>query len=83
VLPLTFYASGFPTVGGALLLSSMLVFAIAVMKSGALSTDWLASESRGTIENATRHELAKALICTALAIDVLFGGAHLVDRYRF
>jgi hypothetical protein len=29
VLPLTFYASGFPTVGGALL-SSVLVFAIAV-----------------------------------------------------
>jgi hypothetical protein len=82
VLPLTFYASGFPTLGGALLLSSVLVFAIAVIKSGALSTTWLAGETWGTMENATWHELAKALICAALAIDVLFGGAHLMDRYR-
>jgi hypothetical protein len=82
VLPLTFYASGLPTVGGALLLSSVMVFAIAVMKSGALSTAWLVGETRGTIENATWYELAKALICAALAIDALFGGAHLVDRYR-
>jgi hypothetical protein len=82
VLPLTFYASGFPTVGGAFLLSSVLIFAIAVMKSGALSTAWLAGETRGTIENAARHELAKALICAALTVDVLFGGAHLFDHLR-
>jgi hypothetical protein len=81
VLPLTFYASGFPTVGGALLLSSVLVFAVMVMKSGALSAAWLAGETRGTIENATWHELAKALICAALTIDVLFDGAHLLDRH--
>jgi hypothetical protein len=71
-----------PTVGGALLLSSVMIFAIAVMKSGALSTAWLAGETRGTIEKATWYELAKALICAALAIDAFFGGVHLADRYR-
>jgi hypothetical protein len=82
VLPLTFYASGFPTAGGALLLSSVLVFAVTVVKSGALSAAWLAGETRGTIENATWRELAKALICAALTIDVLSDGAHLLDRHR-
>lgn len=81
-LPLTLYASGFPTVGGALLLSGVLVFAVAVMRSGALSTGWLAGRTRRTIENAARLELSKAWICAGLAIDVLFNGAHLLDRYR-
>lgn len=82
VLPLAFYASGFPTVGGALLLGGVLVFAVTVMKSGALSAAWLAGETPRAIENATWHELAKALICAALTIDVLFDGAHLLDRHR-
>jgi hypothetical protein len=77
-----FYASGFPTAGGALLLSSVLVFAVAVVRSGALATYWLAGETRTTIENATRLELAKALICAALAVDAFFGGARVLDRYR-
>jgi hypothetical protein len=82
VLPLTFYVAGFPTVGGALLLSGVMTFAFAVMKSGALSTVWLAAETPGTIKNATWFELAKALICASLAIDIFFGGAHLLDHYR-
>jgi hypothetical protein len=82
VLPLTFYASGFPTVGGALLLSTVMILAIAVMKSGALSTAWLAGETPSTIKNTTWYELTKALICAALAVDVLRGGAYLVDLYR-
>jgi hypothetical protein len=81
-LPLGLYASGFPTVSGAFLLSSLLVFTIAIVKSGALATCWLAGEARPTIENATRYELAKAFICAALAIDALFGGARVMDRYR-
>jgi hypothetical protein len=81
-VPLTLYASGLPTVGGAFLLSSVMVFAIAVMKSGVLSTAWLAAETRGTIGNATWYELAKAMTCAALAIDALFGGVHLLVRYH-
>lgn len=82
VLPLTLYAAGFPTVGGALLLSGVMIFAFAVMRSGVLSTDWLAGETPGTINSATWYERAKALICAALAIDVFFGGSPLMDHYH-
>jgi hypothetical protein len=73
-LPVMFYAVGFPTVGGALMLSGVMVFAIAIVRSGALSASWLAGETRGTIADATRYELAKALTYAALAVDALFGG---------
>ena len=35
------YATGFPNIGGVLLLSGLLVSAIAFVKSGAISTSWL------------------------------------------
>jgi hypothetical protein len=82
VLPLTFYAAGFPTVGAALLLSGVMTVAFAVMRSRVLSSDWLAGETPGTINSATSYELAKALICAGLAIDVFFGGPSLLDHYR-
>ena len=82
VLPLMFYAAGFPSLGGALLLSGVLVFAFTVVKSGALSTSWLARETRGSIGNASRLELAKAFVCAALAVDALFGGVRVIARYR-
>jgi hypothetical protein len=81
-LPLMFYAAHHPTLGAALLLSGVLVFAIAFVRSGALATSWLAGETRGTIGNATRYELAKALTCAALAVDALFGGMRVLYRYR-
>jgi hypothetical protein len=81
-LPVIFYASGFPTVGGALLLSTVLIVGLAIIKSGALSISWISGETRGSIQNSTRHELAKAFICAALAVDVLSGGAQLLDHYR-
>lgn len=81
-LAMTLYAAHFPTLGGALLLSGVLVFAIAVVRSGALATSWLAGETRGTIGNVTLYELAKALTCAALAVDTLFGGVRVLDRYR-
>jgi hypothetical protein len=80
--PLAFYASGHPTVGGALLLSSVVVFAIAVIQSGALATTWLARKSGVTLANATRYELAKAMICAGLAVDALSGGIRLMQRFR-
>jgi hypothetical protein len=80
-LPLMFYASGFRSVGSALLLSSVLVFAFALIKSGALATSWLAVQRRETIKNATRYELAKAMIFAALAVDALSGGLRLMHRF--
>ncbi len=80
--PLILYALGFPTVGGALLLSSVVVFAVAIIRSGALATSWLGNQTLKTIEKAIRFELAKALVCAGLAVDVLFGGARLINHYH-
>jgi hypothetical protein len=52
-VPVILYLAHFPTLGGALLLSGVLVFAIAVVRSGALSVSWLAGETRATIGDAT------------------------------
>jgi hypothetical protein len=46
----------------------VLVFALAVVRSGALSASWLAGEPGATIGDATRFELTKALTCAALAV---------------
>jgi hypothetical protein len=81
-LPLLFYAAGLPTLGGVLLLSSVLVFVVVVVKSGALATTWLRRHTITSIRRAARFEFVKAMICAALAVDTLFGGAHIVDRYR-
>jgi len=80
-LPLFCYATGFRAVGGALLLSSLLVFTLAVIRSGALATSWLTQQTRLTIENATRYELAKAMICAGLAVDALSGGIRVLRRF--
>jgi hypothetical protein len=77
-----FYATGFPTAGGVLLLSGVLVFVVFVVKSGALSTSWLSRQTATSIRHAARFEFAKAMICGALAVDTLFGGARVVNRYR-
>jgi hypothetical protein len=81
-LPLLFYVAGFPTLGGVLLLSSVLVFVLAVIKSGALSPSWLQRETRRTAGNAARYELARAFLCAGLAVDVLFGGVQMMETYR-
>jgi hypothetical protein len=80
-LPLLFYAVGFPTVGGVLLLSSVLVLVVLVVKSGALATSWLGRHTITSIRPAARFEFAKAMICGGLAVDTLFGGVRIVDRY--
>jgi hypothetical protein len=75
---LFFYAKGFPTLGGVLLLSGLLVFVVTLVKSGALSTSWLARQNRLSIGNAVWLELAKTGVCAGLAIDALFGGGRLL-----
>jgi hypothetical protein len=81
-VPVLLYAAGFPTLGGVLLLSSVLVFVVAVIRFGALSTSWLRRETPKTIRSAARFELAKALVCAGLAVDALFGGARAMQSYR-
>ena len=68
--------------GGVLLLSSVLVFAVAAVKSGVLATSWLGRHTITLIREAARFEFAKAMVCGALAVDTLFGGVHAVRRYR-
>jgi hypothetical protein len=75
-VPLLFYAVGSPTLGGALLLSSVLVFAVLVVKSGALATSWLGRHTITSIREAARLELAKAMICGALAVDLPQGSGN-------
>jgi hypothetical protein len=81
-VPLLFYAVGSPTLGGVLLLSSVLVLVVVVVKSGALATSWLGRHTITSIRHAARFEFAKAMICAALAVDTVFGGVHVVNRYR-
>jgi hypothetical protein len=78
-LPLIFYTSGFPTVGGALLLSSVLVFTIAIIKSGALGTSWLAGETRAvgdrgwSLLDAVVRRISVHSAVTTLSVPVIDG----------
>jgi hypothetical protein len=81
-LPVLLYVAGFPTLGGVLLLSSVLVFVVAAIKFGVLSTAWVQRESPRTIRSAALFELAKAFVCAGLAVDALFGGIRAMESYR-
>jgi hypothetical protein len=61
-LPLLFYVAGFPTLGGVLLLSGVLVFAVFVVKSGALATSWL---GRQTITSVRHAAHSPSILCSA------------------
>jgi len=74
---------GIPTLGAALMLSGVLVFVVAVVRSGALSPSWLQRESPRTIRNATRRELSWAFLCAGLAVDALFGGVRAMSHVSY
>jgi hypothetical protein len=80
-LPVALYTAGLPTLGGAFLLSSVLIFAIRVSRSRVLAASWLAEVNPRVISDATRLELAKALTCAALAVDALASGFRVIDRF--
>jgi hypothetical protein len=65
------YRMGLADIGGALLLSAIIVSAITFVRSGGMSTTWLARENSHSIGNAARFELAKAFICGTLGIDAI------------
>jgi hypothetical protein len=79
------YRMGLADIGGALILSAIIVSVITFVRSGALSVTWLRRENSHSIRNAARWELAKAFICAALGIDavrlVRMGLEHEVMRY--
>jgi hypothetical protein len=63
------YRMGLADMGGAFILSAIIVSVITFVRSGALSVTWLRRENPHSIRNAARWELAKAFICAALGID--------------
>ena len=65
------YRMGLADIGGVLALSAIIVSVITFVRSGGLSTTWLARENRHSIRNAARFELAKAFICGGLGIDAV------------
>jgi hypothetical protein len=65
------YRMGLADIGGAMLLSAIIVSVITFVRSGALSVTWLHKENSHSIRNAARFELAKAFICGALGVDAV------------
>jgi hypothetical protein len=65
------YRLGLANIGGALILSAIIVSVITFVRSGALSVSWLRRENSHSIRNAARLELAKTFICGALGIDAV------------
>jgi hypothetical protein len=65
------YVLGLPNVGAGLMLSGLLLFVIAYVKSGALSTSWLQTKDSISIIRATNLELAKAFVCAAVGTDIV------------
>jgi hypothetical protein len=65
------YATGFPNVGGVLILSSLYVALLSVLRSGALSSSWLRGQSSFSIRYAMRLEFVKAMICAGIGVDGL------------
>jgi hypothetical protein len=65
------FATGFPNVGGVLILSTLYVMVWSLLKSGALSTSWLQHLSPSSLKNASLIEFAKAMICAGLGVDGL------------
>jgi hypothetical protein len=65
------YAMGLPDVGGALLLSALLLVVGHYVRSGALSPASLQRRHFGTLRNSARWEFAKALICAGAGLDMI------------
>jgi hypothetical protein len=82
------YPLGLTTLGGALLLSTILVFAVRVVRSGAVSPTGLTgvavlkAQNLRSIRNAAQFELAKGFGCAGLAVDALLGGNRLMRAYQ-
>jgi hypothetical protein len=79
------YPLGFTTLGGALLLSTILVFAVRVVRSGAVSPSGLTAikaQNLRTIRHAAQFELTKGFGCAGLAVDALLGGNRLMRAYQ-
>jgi hypothetical protein len=81
-LSLACYPLGFTTLGGALLLSTILVLTIRIIRSGAVSPAWLSQQNLRSISNAAQFELTKGFGCAGLAVDALFGGNRLMRAYQ-
>lgn len=71
VVAIAMYVLGLPNVGAGLMLSGLLLFVIAYVKSGALSTSWLQTKDSISIIRATNLELAKAFVCAAVGTDIV------------
>lgn len=76
------YTLEFTTLGGALMLSTILVLAAKIVASGAVSPDWLTRQNLGSIRSAAEFELAKGFGCAGLAVDALQGGNRLMRDYQ-
>jgi hypothetical protein len=68
--------------GGSLLLSTVLVFAVRMVRSGAVSPLWLTRQNPHTIRNAAQFELAKGFGCAGLAVDALDFGNRVIRAYQ-
>ena len=75
------YALQLETLGGTLLLSTILVFAIQFLRSGALSPLRLTHRNPRTIRNVMRLELAKTFGCAGLAVDALGLGNRVMRTF--
>jgi len=76
------YPLGYTNLGGALLLSTILVFAANVVQSGAVSPAWATRQHLRSIRNAAQFELTKGFGCAGLAVDALQGGNRLMRAYQ-
>jgi hypothetical protein len=65
------YAMGLPDVGGAFLLSGLLLVVFLYVRSGALSPVSHQRRHFSTIRNCARWEFAKAMICAGAGLDIV------------
>jgi hypothetical protein len=81
-LSLACYPLKLTMLAGALLLSTILVLALRVVRSGAFSPLWLTRQNPQTIRNAAHLEMAKGFGCAGLAVDALVGGNRVMRAYQ-
>jgi hypothetical protein len=72
------YRSGLADIGGALVLSAIIVSVITFVRSGGLSASWLKHQDPRSIARLGDLELAKAFGCAGVGIDAFRGLAAAV-----
>lgn len=82
VASLACYPLKWTMLGGSLLLSTVLVVAVRMVRSGAVSPLWLTRQNPHTIRSAAQFELAKGFGCAGLTVDALGFGNRVIRAYQ-